>query len=75
MIFNFQNMQRKLKKVKKGNVLKRIDVFQNVLVCLVYPVPTRYFFLQNKINQVKVEAKNGGIFSLLFKFLIRTIQR
>ena len=52
-----------------------IDVFQNLLVCLVYPVPTNVTFsYENKINQVKVEAKSGGKMSLLIKFLIRIIK-
>ena len=52
-----------------------IDVFQNVLVCLVYPVPTHVTFsFKNKINQVEVEAKNKGILSLLFKFLMGIIK-
>ena len=45
-------------------VYKLIDVFLNVLDCLVYPVPTHVTFsYKNNINQVKVEAKIGGIFN------------
>ena len=32
------------------------------------------FFYKNKIRHEKVEAKNGDILSLLFKFLIRSIK-
>ena len=32
------------------------------------------FSHKNKINHVKVEAKIGGILSLLFKFLIRIMK-
>ena len=32
------------------------------------------FHIETKINQVKLEAKCGGILSLLFKFLIRIVK-
>ena len=43
-----------------------MDVFQNVLLRLVYPFQPMFilFPIKNKINQVKVDAKNGGILSL-----------
>ena len=46
-----------------------------LMVYLVYAVPTHVTFsYENKINQEKVEAKSGGILSLLFKFLMRIIK-
>ena len=55
--------------------VRNINVFQNDLVCLVCPVPIHVTFsYKTKINQVKVEANKGAMFSLLFKFLIRIIK-